>query len=261
MLICLQENKINMKINKLHEISRENRVPFYLQAKEQLLSVIITDIEVGDKLDNEMDLCSIFGVSRPTIRQAIKELENEGFITRVKGFGTFVKSRKIETSLMQDVAFFTEELEAKHINFLNRILVKNRIVPKKEVAHILGLKKDDEVNYIERLRLVMNQPLYFTIIHIPEKICKGFIENDLINNSTTALIQDKYGIHISGIKRYLNPVNKNLFSKAAEVLMIDRHECFFYMRSILFDKKDNPVGFYEDFFSSEKSEFTFYTKR
>lgn len=250
-----------MKIGMFHEVSRENRVPFYLQVKEQLLSAIINNLEVGDKIYKELDLCSIFGVSRPTVRQAIMELENEGFITRVKGFGTFVKSRKIETSLMQDVAFFTEELEAKHINFLNRILVKNRIVPKKEVAHILGLKKDDEVNYIERLRLVMNQPLYFTIIQIPEKICKGFIENDLINNSTTALIQDKYGIHISGIKRYLNPVNKNLFSKAAEVLEIDKNQCFFYMRSILFDKMDNPIGFYEDFFSSEKSEFTFYTKR
>ncbi len=252
---------MNLKTNIFHEVSKENRVPFYLQVKEQLLSAIISDFELGAKIDNEMDMCSIFGVSRPTVRQAIKELENEGFLTRVKGFGTFVKSKKIKSSLMQDVAFFTDELAAKNISFLNRILVKERILPKKEVAVILGLGKDDKINYVERLRFVLNQPLYFTIIQIPEKICPGFIDNDLVNSSTTALIEEKYGIHISGIKRYLNPVNKNLFPKAAEVLLIDRQASFFYMRSILLDKNEKPIGFYEDFFSSEKSEFTFYTKR
>ena len=123
------------------------------------------------------------------------------------------------------------------------------------------MEKDDKVNYIERLRLVINQPLYFTIIHIPERVCKDFIDNDFVNNSTTDLIENKYKVHISSIKRYLDPVNKSFFPRAAELLMIEENKCFFYMRSILFDKKDNPIGFYEDFFSSEKSEFTFFTKR
>jgi len=250
-----------LKTNIFHEVNKESSVPFYLQVKEQMLGSIISDFETGDKIDNEMDLCNIFGVSRPTVRQAIKELENEGFLTRIKGFGTFVKSKKIKTSLMQDVAFFTEELVAKNIKFINKILVKDKIIPKKETALILGLEKNEEIYYIERLRFVMNQPLYFTIIQIPEKTCPGFIENDLINNSTTALIESKYGIHISGIKRYLTPVNKNSFSKAAAVLLMERQEPFFYMRSILLDENERSIGFYEDFFSSEKSEFTFYTKR
>lgn len=250
-----------MKEKMFHEISREDRTPYYLQIKEQLLSVIMNNLMVGDKIDNEMELCKLFGASRPTIRQAIKELENEGFLTRTKGFGTFVKSKKIETSLMQDVSFFTEELEAKHIKFLNKILIKDKIIPKKEISLALNLGKDDKVNYIERLRLVIKQPLYFTIIYIPERVCEDFIDNDFINNSTTGLIEDKYKVHISSIKRYLDPVNKSLFPKAAELLMIEKNKCFFYMRSILFDKKDNPIGFYEDFFSSEKSEFTFFTKR
>ena len=252
---------MNTGIKTFNKISKENPIPFYLQVKEQLFSAIINDFEIGDKIKNEMELCDIFGISRPTVRQAVKELVNEGFLTRVRGFGTFVKSKKIKTSLMQDVAFFTEELEAKRIRFFNKILVKEKIIPNKETAMLLGLEKDQEVNYIERLRLVMNQPLYFTIIHIPDKICSGFIENDLINNSTTSLIEGKYGIHISGIKRYLNPVNRYAFPKAAEVLNIEKNTCFFYMRSILFDKEEKPIGFYEDFFSNEKSEFTFYTKR
>lgn len=250
-----------MKEKMFYEISREDRMPYYLQIKEQILNVIMNKLEIGDKIENELELCKVFCASRPTVRQAIKELENEGFLTRTKGFGTFVKSRKIKTSLMQDIAFFTEELEAKHIKFLNKILIKDKIFPKKEISLVLNLEKDDKVNYIERLRLVMDQPLYFTIIYIPERICKDFVDNDFVNNSTNALIQDKYGIHIASIKRYLDPVNKNLYPKAAELLKIKKNGCFFYMRSILFNKKDDPIGFYEDYFSSEKSEFTFFTKR
>jgi GntR family transcriptional regulator len=252
---------MNKDFNKFSEVSKDNRVPFYLQVKDQLFHAIINNLEVGDKIDTEINLSKIFGVSRPTIRQAVKELENEGFLSRTKGFGTFVKSKKIETALMQDVAFFTEELEARHIKFINKILLKEKIVPKKEAAQLLKLQEGEKVNYIERLRLVMEQPLYFTLIHIPDMICKDFIENDLVNNSSTGLIESKYGIYIQGIKRYIYPVSRHLYPRPADILNIGKNECFFYMKSILFHKKDKPIAFYEDFFSNEKSEFTFYTKR
>jgi len=44
----------------------------------------------GDAIPSENYICDIVGVSRTTVRQAFKELENEGLIYRVKGKGTFL---------------------------------------------------------------------------------------------------------------------------------------------------------------------------
>ena len=92
-----------MKDIKFKKISKISSVPYYIQIKEQLLNAIINDLKVGDKIKNEMELCEVFGASRPTVRQAIKELENEGFLSRRKAFGTFVnRSLFIITPIQKD---------------------------------------------------------------------------------------------------------------------------------------------------------------
>jgi GntR family transcriptional repressor for pyruvate dehydrogenase complex len=47
-------------------------------------------LKPGDKLPNEMELSRLFGVSRPTIREAVKTLMSQNMIEIVRGKGTFV---------------------------------------------------------------------------------------------------------------------------------------------------------------------------
>lgn len=83
---------------KLH---KESTVPLYRQLKEILKEAIRRgEFRPGDRLPTEMELCETFGVSRITVRQALNELANEGFLYRQQGSGTFVNDRipsKIET--------------------------------------------------------------------------------------------------------------------------------------------------------------------
>ncbi len=44
----------------------------------------------GNKLPNEMQLAELFGVSRPTIREAVKSLVSQNIIMILRGKGTFV---------------------------------------------------------------------------------------------------------------------------------------------------------------------------
>lgn len=53
---------------------------------------------IGDKLQGENILSERFGVSRQTIRQALSSLEREGFLERIQGSGTFVKSINTQTN-------------------------------------------------------------------------------------------------------------------------------------------------------------------
>jgi GntR family transcriptional regulator, arabinose operon transcriptional repressor len=57
----------------------------------------------GEKLPSESQLCTQFGVSRNAIRQAIKNLIQEGFVESIKGVGTFCRARPPESQFSSNI--------------------------------------------------------------------------------------------------------------------------------------------------------------
>ncbi len=251
-----------MKNDIFSPINKEIKIPYYLQVKEQILKVINEKkLKTGDKINNEFELCRIFNVSRPTIRQAISELVVEGYVEKLKGKGTYVAERKLNTGLMQEVIIFSDELKNKGVNFKSLILERKIIKPSDEIRVILNLDSNDEVNYVERLRTVDEKPFYLTIFYIPVKICKGFVDEDLENYSSVHIIEDKYNVYIAKIKRFLEPVSRNYYIKATRILNLNDDECIHYMQTFLYKKDGAPVGYYKDFLPGSKSRFTFYYEK
>jgi len=67
------------------------QTPKYMQLKDRLLSWIASgQYRPGDKLPSENELAEQYGLSRQTVRQAIGELVQEGWLVREQGKGTFV---------------------------------------------------------------------------------------------------------------------------------------------------------------------------
>ena len=65
----------------------------HLQIQEHLRSLIEAGTYVaGDRLPSEVDLAAQLGISRPTLREALLHLEQEGVIVRRHGVGTFVSA-------------------------------------------------------------------------------------------------------------------------------------------------------------------------
>lgn len=59
---------------------------------------------VGSLLPAELDLCTQFGVSRHTVREAIRRLQDRGLVTRQRGIGTTVRASRIEPRYVQSTA-------------------------------------------------------------------------------------------------------------------------------------------------------------
>lgn len=73
-------------------IQRKNGIPLYIQVKERILANIQAGIyQPGDKLPTEREFSLQIGISRNTVSQAYRELENEGVISSRQGRGTFVR--------------------------------------------------------------------------------------------------------------------------------------------------------------------------
>ncbi len=94
-------------MNNSSTINFESHIPYYIQLMDLLKTQIVKKKwGPGEQIPGEQDLCETYGVSRTVVRQALRELELEGVITRRKGKGTFISEPKISEGLIQKLDRF-----------------------------------------------------------------------------------------------------------------------------------------------------------
>ena len=81
-------------------LDRNSPIPLYFQIAENLKQAIEDGtLKPGDRLDNELDLTERLGVSRPTVRQAVQRLVEQGLVVRRRGLGTVIVAPRILRSV------------------------------------------------------------------------------------------------------------------------------------------------------------------
>ena len=115
-------------------MKRESPLGTNLPRYRVVAQALIRDIErgryqVGDMLPTEAQLCEQFGVSRYTVREAIRRLTDAGLITRRAGVGTTVKARAARSRYTASVSDLTELFaftRQTHLQILSEHWVKDR---------------------------------------------------------------------------------------------------------------------------------------
>lgn len=80
------------RISNLDAIDRARHVPPYEQITHTLRNSIVRGyFPIGDRLPSEAELIQHFGVARMTVRRALRQLADEGFVRSEHGRGVFVE--------------------------------------------------------------------------------------------------------------------------------------------------------------------------
>lgn len=245
------EDKIFQPVNK------DSKTPYYIQIKNQIIKAIDEGkIKSGYQLANEIKLTKIFNVNRLTLRNALRDLDLDGYINKRKGYGTFVFAKKKTSYLSQEISFYSDQLNEYD---LKTIITKNKIeLPSEEIRNKLNLNKISEINHIERYRTLKNENIFYSYIYVPVKYCEKFEIEDLEKYSSVRLIEEKFENKIKRIERFLEVVDPKRYKEISEVLKLDKNESLFYMQSYLFDDKNNAIAYYQDYLRTSKNKFTFY---
>lgn len=232
-------------------LNRRVPIPLYYQLKEILKEQIEEGILApGDLLPSERELSEKYGISRPTVRQALKELVYEGLLTREKGKGTFVAKPKLEYGFIQHFVTFYEDMAQRGYTLRTRVLRKEVQEAPKRVAKALQLKEGEKIIFLERLRFVEDEPVVWVQNHIPHHLCPGLLEEDLTDRSLYGLLLEKYHLKPQWAEVSLEPVVATDLDSS--LLGIDPGAPVLLLENITYDTENRPIDLFISRFRGDK---------
>ena len=147
----------------------------------------------NSRLPSERALSAYFGVSRMTVRAALKELDDSGVVTARRGSGTFVSANKLEQPL-SGLTSFTEDVRARGQRPGSRVLDATLVPAALEFAQVFHVEIGAPLVRITRVRLADDIPLAVETSYVLGRLCPGLESTDLENGSLYATLRDVYSV-------------------------------------------------------------------
>jgi DNA-binding GntR family transcriptional regulator len=213
-------------------IDRENHQKLYLQ----LYAILMKKIEsgewpIGTQIPTEEELCTMFNVSRATVRTSVLELVRQGYLMRQQGKGTFVYRNVVSDGIAM-MTSLKELMFEGGANFITSVLARTVMMPVDGLDEKLDISPDKHIIYIKRLRLLDNKPFLLQETYVPYHICPLLLEDDISQNSLFDIFEKSYGIKITRAKNYMDlahlDFNEGRLLNAPEGSAVVLHEQYFY---------------------------------
>ncbi|MFP4136374.1 MAG: GntR family transcriptional regulator [Candidatus Acetothermia bacterium] len=179
------------------EVKKDSPVPLYYQIKESLKERIESGaLEPHERLPSERDLENRYGISRMTARQALTELESEGYVYREQGKGSYVAEPKLRQGLLE-LTGFSEDMQNRSMTPGAEVVEQKLVEPERETARKLKVAPGEEVFLLKRIRTAESEPLAIETTHLRLDLCEGIEKVDFSNCSLYRTLRNEYGLKLS----------------------------------------------------------------
>jgi len=232
-------------------IEKSTSQPLYQKVEEEILQRFKHHTPLT-AIPSERELCEIFGVSRPTVRRALEELEKKGEVFRLAGKGTFISDKKYTDHELESFIGFYEDASSQNKRPTSKVLQQIVISPKHEVAEKLGITENDQVFLLERLRYVDNEPICLVSSYIPLSVCPNLISSDFSDLSLYTFLR-AHGIVIHKAKRSIEVKKASL--RESTYLGIEKESPVVLFQSLGFKKDGSPFEFVQSRYPAYKARF------
>ena len=177
----------------------------------------------GDLLQSENELCQLYGMTRPTVRQSLSALANGGYISKHQGKGSIVHSLPREIGILS-VSGTTSAVGNR--NLKTKIIIKPVLIPWPDdfMFSLSELEKESGCIYMERLRLLEGIAIFYDISYIANINLHRITARQFENRSLFQILREHYHIEIKGGEQRIKAIHAS--SKISRFLHL---------------KKDQPV--------------------
>ena len=221
-------------------------IPLY----QQVIDIIKNEInsgayKAGARIPNEFELAESYKVGRVTVRRAIEELVQQGYLTKRQGKGTFVNAPKLKRKIRQkdDVQSFSD---ACRVNGMEpgACVISRKILPADSTeAQFFGVPVGTDLICVERVRTADGVPVMLennAFVLADHPYLQTLADKDLTDNSIFALVAE----HSGRAPLKSDPCTVEIAladAQAAPLLEVPVGEPLFYMEAYFTDADERPL--------------------
>ena len=225
--------------------------------REELAQRIASgEMPPGYQLPPEPELATGFGVSRATVREALRSLEEDGFLTRTRGAGTFVTHRpRLRNNL--DVNFgVTDAIRAAGMEPGSEA---NRVVERPaspEVARRLAIQSGAPIVAVERVRTADRRPVVYSQDIMPSAVVgdRSDLLERLTGRSIYEYLERDRGIVVHHGVANFRPIKAD--RTVAGALRVIKGALLLYIRQVDYNDQGRPVLLSDEYHLADAFEFT-----
>lgn len=219
---------------------------FPFQRLQADLTKLIEDTPPGQRLLNEPELAKKMGVSRATLREAMRTFETQGIIRRRQGSGTYVVGKVPVIDAGLEVLESIDTM-ARRLNLAITVsdLHCEHVVADAELAAALSVKEGARLTRVRRVIRADGRPAAYLVDTLPDAILNP---NELSAEFSGSVLDfllargDKLGISRAAISATNAPAD------VAKPLEIQRDDVLLVFTAELFDFNNKVIDYSKSYF-------------
>lgn len=217
------------------------------QSIHERLGTLIDETESGHRLPSEPELAKDMGVSRATLREAMRTFETRGLLRRKQGVGTFVihPTNVFETGLENLVSLETIAEQIDLEVFPGELSIEHGKADK-ELAEHLNLEPGDPVIIVSRVILTEHRPIAFLVDTLPEDVLQPAELQTDFKGSVLDLLIERRNPPLTSSRCDINAIGAT--PEIARALDIQRHDPLLVFTSKLYSVRGRVIDYSHSYF-------------
>lgn len=232
-------------LNAPGKLNRSVPIPLYFQLKELILNEIKSGrYKRDDLIPTEKELSEMFDLSRTTVRQALTELVQEGWLYRVKSKGTFVSYPKIPQNYISTIESFNNQIQRLGMHPSTEQLEMSVLSASQAdpaIAAALRLQQDSRLIYLFRNRFADNEPFVTVKTYLPYDHCSFVLDHDFNTETLYSVLSQTDRTDIFRIERTIEARSAN--TEDVKLLKIRRDTPIQHFISIGYNSYGEPIEY------------------
>ena len=226
------------------------QIPQYRKLYELLRKHILSGVyEEGSLLPSENELCAAYEMTRPTVRHALDTLVKDGLILKKQGQGSIVRKPPQNIGILS----ISGTASAVGVRFLKTDILQKPMIktwPENFPFQLSELEQESGCIYLERLRYVDEEPVFYDINHLPNIYLPRITNRSFENKSLFEMLRKNYQIEILGGEQQLKAIKPTI--RIRQLLNLKPGQPVLHIERKLTTNKENFSIYSTIYFNSEK---------
>ncbi len=239
----------------MENLVKEEQKPLYLQVIDRIKADIDNNVyKEGEQLPSEFELAKQLGVSRATLREGLRLLEEEGIVVQRHGVGTFVHTKPLFTAGIEEMHSVTDMIKQAKMTPETIYLSSSVQLPTDEDARVFQSSKLQEMIEFERVRTADGLPVVYCLDRLPYELVKDHSIHEI---KSIFHYLEEIGRPIAYAVTYIEPIGYHEY--ISEVLECSPETSLLLLKQMHYDHQDQPILYSLNYFRADK--FTFHVVR